>query len=292
VKLNTKSIAQSTFTIFMIGFSSGAWAIAETVHPRDYIAAPSGVNLSVTYLDHRSADDYFVDGSKLSSNADLQATALIQRFIHYTELLGMPADPQIIVPVVDLDVGMAGQGSKGIGDTTIGSTFWPVADAENRQWFGITPFLILPTGDYDDQKAVNVGANRWSYVLQAGYAKGITEKLHIDLIGEVEAFGDNDQFLGNNKLEKDEVYRFNTTFSYDITPGNYVWTRYVKQIGGEEQVNGVARLGTDQDTDTLSVGYTHWIGQELQLQAEYTQDIEVENGFKTSGFTLRMAIPF
>ena len=98
--------------------------------------------------------------------------------------------------------------------------------------------------------------------------------------------------MGGSTLEKDEVYRFNATFSYDLTPGSFIWTRYVKQSGGEEQVDGVVSAGTDLDTDTLSVGYTHWIGQSFQLQAEYTRDLEVENGFETDGFTFRLAMPF
>lgn len=290
--INKKNVTCFTFTTLISGFSCNAFALAETVHPRDYIPAPAGANLSVTYLDHRGADDYFVDDKKVSSDADFQATALIQRFIHYTELFGMPADPQIVVPIVDLDVGLAGESDKGIGDTMIGSTFWPVSDAENRQWFGISPFIYLPTGDYDEQKSVNVGTNRWSYLLQAGYVKGLTESLYLDLVGEVEFYGDNDRYLGSSRLEKDQSYRFNATLSYDFSPTNYIWTRYVKQIGGEEKVDGITSAGTDVDTDTLSVGYTHWVSPELQLQAEYTQDVEVENGFETSGFTLRLAIPF
>jgi hypothetical protein len=271
--------------------SQQVMAIAETVHPRDYIPAPAGVNLSVTYLDHRSADKVNADGNTVANNAGFEANALIQRFIHYTELLGMPADPQVIVPVVDVDVGMAGQDSQGVGDIFFGSTFWPLADNENKQWFGITPFIYMPTGEYDSNKAVNVGANRWSYVLQAGYTKGLTDKLYLDVIGEVEWFGDNDDYLGNSTLSKDEAYRFNTMLSYDVGPGRYVWGRYVKQIGGEESVDDVS-LDNEMDTDTISIGYTHWVGQDFQLQAEYTRDLSVENGFETDGVTLRLAIPF
>ncbi|MCH4814049.1 transporter, partial [Vreelandella neptunia] len=154
--------------------SQQVMAIAETVHPRDYIPAPSGVNLAITYLDHRSADKVKADGNTVGNNADFEANALIQRFIHYTEIFGMSADPQVILPIVDIDV--AGQDSQGMGDIFFGSTFWPLADDENKQWFGITPFIYMPTGDYDSNKAINVGANRWSYVLQAGYTKGLTEK--------------------------------------------------------------------------------------------------------------------
>lgn len=268
------------------------FAIAETVHPRDYIPAPAGVNLSVSYLDHRAGDDVYVDGQKVANNAGFEANAVIQRLIHFTDFFGMPADPQIIIPVVDLDVGMAGQDSTGLGDIFLGSTFWTKADNENKEWFGLTPFLYLPTGEYDENQAVNVGANRYSFVMQAGYVKGLTDKLYLDVVGEAQWYGDNDEFLGNNTLEKDEVYRLSTMLSYDLSPGSYVWGRYAKQIGGEESINGVAQAGSDMDTDTASIGYTRWFGKSFQVQAEYTRDLNVENGIAVDGATLRLVVPF
>ena len=86
--------------------SSQAFAVAETVHPRDYIVAPPGVNLSVTYLQNVTGDNFNIDGNEVSDNADLEVNAVIQRLIHYTEFFGMPADPQIIIPVVDQKVGL------------------------------------------------------------------------------------------------------------------------------------------------------------------------------------------
>ncbi|WP_010322700.1 transporter [Marinobacterium stanieri] len=286
-----KTILSSAILLGSLSVAQQAMAIAETVHPRDYIPAPAGTNLSVTYLNHRSADNMNVDGDTVSKNAGFEANAMIQRFIHFTEFMGMPADPQVIIPVVDLDVGIAGQESQGVGDIFFGSTFWPLADAENKQWFGITPFIYMPTGEYNSDKGVNLGANRWSYVLQAGYTKGLTDGLFFEVVGEVEWYGDNDDYVGGTTLSKDETYRFNTMLSYDVGPGRYVWGRYTKQVGGEESVSGASQ-DNEMDTDTMSLGYSHWVGQDFQLQAEYTRDLEVENGFETDGVTLRLVVPF
>ncbi len=273
--------------------SSQAFAVAETVHPRDYIVAPPGVNLSVTYLQNVTGDNFNIDGNEVSDNADLEVNAVIQRLIHYTEFFGMPADPQIIIPVVDQKVGLQNDDSSGIGDIFLGSTFWPVSDSENKEWLGITPFVYLPTGEYESDKAVNVGANRWSFVLQAGYTKGLTDGgLYMDLIGEVEIFGDNNDLAAGDKLSRDNIYRMSAMLSQDVTQGGYVWGRYSKQKGGEQQIDGVAQAATDIDTDTLTVGYSQWVGKEFQLQGEYSKDLNVENGIETDGVTLRLVIPF
>lgn len=271
--------------------SGNAFAIAETVHPRDYIPAPVGVNLSVTYLDQRSGDDAYASGDQVANNMNMDVVAGVQRFIHFTELFGVVADPQIIIPYVNLEVGAANEKDTGIGDIFFGSTFWTINDPENREWFGITPFIYAPTGAYDSKQAVNVGANRWSAVLQAGYVKGLTDNLYMDLVGEVQWYGDNDDPFGGNTLEKEEAYRFSTMFSYDLNPASYVWARHAMQFGGEEKLDGIKR-GTELDNHTLSLGYTRWIGKEFQVQVEYTKDLEIDNGIEVEGFTLRGVIPF
>ncbi|WP_417225610.1 transporter [Amphritea sp.] len=272
--------------------SGQAFAIAETVHPRDYIPAPKGVNLSVTYLQSVSGDDFNVDGDTVSNDADLQVNAVIQRFIHYTELFGMPADPQIIIPVVDQDVGIQGEQSSGIGDIFIGSTLWPIANNDNKEWLGLSSFVYLPTGEYESDKAVNVGANRWTLVFQGGYTKGLSDGLYMELIGEVEIYGDNNDLAAGDSLGRDNMYRMSAIVSQDVTQGGYVWGRYSKQKGGEVDIDGVDQANSDVDTDTLTLGYSQWIGKRFQLQGEYSQDLSVKNGIETDGITLRVAIPF
>lgn len=271
--------------------STEALALAETVHPRDYIPAPVGTTLSVTYLDQRSGDNAYASGSQVASNMDLEATAVVQRFIHFTEIFGVVADPQLIIPYVNLDVGAAQQSDTGVGDIFFGSTFWTVNNPENKEWFGISPFVYMPTGNYDSDQSVNVGTNRWSALLEFGYVKGLTDNLYLDLVGEVEWFGDNDDPFGGKTLEKDEVYRLSTMFSYNLNPASYVWARHAMQFGGEEKLDGVEQ-GTELDNHTLSLGYTRWIGKEFQVQVEYTKDLEIDNGIEVEGFTLRGVIPF
>lgn len=272
--------------------SQQIFAIAETIHPRDYIPAPTGTNISVSYFDHRSGDDVYANGTKVASHGGLKANAVIQRFMHYTEFLGMQTNPQIIVPLVDLDVGIAGESSRGIGDIFLGSTLWLKSDHENKEWFGVTPFLYLPTGKYDNNQAINLGDNRFSFVMQAGYVKALTDNLYLDVVGEVQWYGDNDDYLGNNTLAKDKAYRLATLLSYDVAPGRYVWGRYTKQLGGRESVNGMTVAASKLNTDTASIGYSHWFGKSFQMQAEYTRDLSVKNGIAVDGATVRLVIPF
>jgi hypothetical protein len=48
-------------------------------------------------------------------------------------------------------------------------TFFFVSDAQTQRWLGLTNYLYIPLGAYNNQKAVNVGtANQFTDVPQIG----------------------------------------------------------------------------------------------------------------------------
>ena len=188
-------------------------------------------------------------------------------------------------------MGAAGQDSTGVGDIVLGAPIWLINDNENKQWFSIAPFLHVPIGAYNENKGVNWGKNTWRPVLEFGYVKGLTDNLYIDFVGGVEWSSDNDDPFGGDKLEKDPIYRLNSMLSYSLDETSHIWGKYVIQKGGEETLDGVS-LNNEMDTSTLAFGITKWVSQSVQLQAEYSTDVKVENGIKADGFSLRLVTIF
>lgn len=286
-----KKIINSFVLSACVATSQYALAVADKTHPRDYIPAPPGTNVAVFYYDQRDGDSFNVNGTEVASNADLDVDVLTARIIHYTEINGYTIDPQIVIPHGNLDLGLANQSSNGVGDVLVGAPIWLVNDNENKQWFSIAPFLWVPVGAYDEDQVVNFGTNTFRPVLEFGYVKGLTDKLYFDVVGGIEWSEDNDNPYGGDVLEKDEIYRLNTMLSYSTDNTGYVWGKYVVQKGGETTLDGVAQ-NNELDSKTLAVGYSKWISPTVQLQAEYSRDIEVENGVETDGFSLRLVTLF
>jgi len=48
---------------------------------------------------------------------------------------------------------------------------------------------------------VSPGNNRWAFKPEIGVVKGIGEKAYLDLILGGEFYSDNDEYMGNSKLE-------------------------------------------------------------------------------------------
>lgn len=279
------------FATSYIAMSQQAFAVAELTHPRDYIPAPPGTNVAIFYLDGRSGDSLYSDGNEVTNNMDLDVTVATARFIHYTEFNGFTIDPQIVIPYAKLDVGAAGQDSAGVGDVIVGTPIWLVNNNEDKQWFSIAPFLHIPIGAYEEDKAVNWGKNTIRPVLEFGYVKGLTDNLYFDLVGGVEWSSDNNSPFGGDKLEKDPIYRLNAMLSYSIDDSSHVWGKYVIQKGGEETLDGLS-LNNKLDVSTAAIGFTKWIDKSVQLQGEYSTDLNVENGIKASGFSFRLVTLF
>ncbi len=96
----------------------------------------------------------------------LPASIGIYRFVHFTKFMGLTIDPQVLVPFGKLEA--FDISSSGTGDAIFATTFWLHENPEKGEYFGITPFVIAPTGSYDSGQPINIGTNRWSYVLGEG----------------------------------------------------------------------------------------------------------------------------
>lgn len=283
-----KSVRNLCSALATLPLLTPAIGLAIDVDPRDYTALPEGANLNVLYARQLSADDLNVNGEAVTDDLDLDATIGIYRFVHFTKVMGLTVDPQVLVPFGTQDIGLLDDSSSGMGDAIFAATVWLHEDPEKQSYFGITPYVIAPTGEYDADKPVNLGTNRWSYILQAGYMTRLTEKLALDLVADVQWYGTNSDPLGGNRLKQDEAYQFQAMLSYDMTPSTYPSLRYSWRKGDEAHLDGVA-LGNEVDTSTMTIGINHWlVPGKLQIQAQYLRDLDVSDyGPELDAFQLR-----
>lgn len=256
---------------------------AADVDAGDYTAMPAGTNLGLVYYQHAERKSLYADGHKAPLNARLDSDVGILRGVHFMQLGDYIVDPQFLLPFGSLrgkdDTKSLGDDS-GIGDLILASTVWLVNEPAKRRYFGITPYVYVPTGSYDNDHALNLGENRWKYTLQAGYIQGLTDKLTLDLVADVTFFGKNDEYgpakatLKQSELFQGQAFlRYNFTDAFDVRVGvSRLW-------GGETKVDGV-RQDDEPDTSKFSVGASYFVTKGTQLLVNYGQDMSVENGFK------------
>ena len=81
--------------------------------------------------------------------------------------------------------------------------------------------VIVPSGDYDNDKLINLGSNRWSTRAELGVSRS-WGPWTLEAIGNAWCYGENDDFFGGKKLEQDELFVAKTHLMYSFRPGFWV----------------------------------------------------------------------
>jgi hypothetical protein len=137
--------------------------------------------------------------------------------------------------------------------------------------------LGLPIGNYDNDKMLNLGLNRWfgrialpiKYhfgVFSGGYMKSF------ELIPSVWLFGENDDFLGQ-KLENDPMWQIEAHLTNDFTPSFFGSLDLLYRTGFKSDIDGI-EVGDEINVGNL--GFT--------LSYQVTDNLAIRNSFSSNVF--------
>ena len=209
------------------------------------IKAPLGTfyaaQMSYVYVEK---GDKYSHGDKTSDTTNINQNAYLLRLSHAFEVNQTPAVVYAQSSINHLNNNIqSNTNSNGIGDTTLVFALWPYVDRAKEEYFGIGAYLTLPTGDYDRNRAINIGSNIYQTALQAGYQRKLVDNINWMAALDVTLSGDNKQYYQprGNKLEKDPLYNFQTGLQYVINPTYSMAMTYFYGVGGETTLDGVDR---------------------------------------------------
>ena len=190
-------------------------ALATDVEPRLYSNIPTGINfLAITY-GHSSGEVTF-DGSLPVEDVDGKIDGVVLSYLRGLAIAGKSALLTVSVPFVNLDLeGLlldqpASRSVKGFGDPQVRlSVNFFGAPALTPKEFrayqqktiaGASISVGMPFGQYDGDKLVNIGANRWNVIGQMGLSHKINRWTIESAVG-VSWVSDNDDLKEDRTLE-------------------------------------------------------------------------------------------
>jgi len=283
MQLKTPSLAALATVAAATLMSPAAQAI--DVDAGDYTALPAGTNLLLVYGQHATRDKLYSQGNQVPINAGLDSTVGILRGVHFMDIGGYIVDPQFLLPFGKLKGknDTAGLGSEsGVGDLLLAATVW-LTKPGAKTHFGITPFVSVPVGDYDRNKALNLGENRWKFILGAGYITEIAPGWNLDIVGDFTIFGKNDDVNdglgGVTTLKQKPLYELQTHLRYQLSPTLDLRGGLFHTFGGETKVGGVNQDNRTATTK-FNVGTAWFAAPTVQLLATWGRDIKAREGFK------------
>jgi hypothetical protein len=139
---------------------------------------------------------------------------------------------------------------------------------------GMALVVQLPTGDYMDDKLINLGTNRFTFRPQFGVVHN-RGKWSMELTGAVWLYTDNDDFFNGNKLEQDPYYTIQTHLIYTFRPGFWTAASAGYGYGGESTVSGVEKNDRRENLAwALSFGFpiTRQLGVKVIYLSTRTQE--------------------
>lgn len=255
---------------------------AITVDAGDYTRLPDGTNLAVLYMQRTNGSELYIDDNKVSSNADLKANVGIVRGVRFIDWGGLTIAPQFLLPFGTVDTGgdlSALDSANGVGDLIINPTIHLMQDPERKKSFAVTPWLYVPTGDYNRNKDINAfGENRWKLALQMGYIAPISDKWTADVLADVMFFGDNDDYTSDGlTLKQEPLYEVQGHLRYNISPKTYIAGSASYIWGGETEIEGEKQSDKQKRTKIL-ITLGHFVTPTWQILVSYGEDAELKEG--------------
>jgi hypothetical protein len=271
-------------TALMLGLSANA--AVNDVLPADFFPLATGTTTFAVYAYDRQFSGPYSQGNKLL-DGQLSSQIVALRAGHFIEVAGMPISLVVVLPWSQNAVSpkplarALGEEARGLGDLRFGATGWLVANRVSGEYLGLTGLFFVPTGDYDNRQALNVGENRYKFTLNGGWIKPLGGGFIFELIPEVAWFGNNTNYVGGRTLAQKTAYAISSHLRYRA---NQNWQFH---LGGQINRGGETRINTvDQnnasDNSRLMLGTTYLTDDKShQLIFRVARDIEVKNGFKT-----------
>lgn len=115
--------------------------------------------------------------------------------------------------------------------------------------FGVSMAVTLPTGQYFDDKLINVGQNRFIIRPQIGMVHNWNNWSY-ELTGSLFIFTNNNNFFGGQTKKQEPIFALQTHLIKRFSPKTWASVSASGGIGGESIVNGVSNA--DLRTNFLS----------------------------------------
>jgi hypothetical protein len=268
-------------------------APAQQLTPRAFWPAPRGTAVVVGGY-ALSAGDIVVDPSLPVTGTDSRIHTAVVAYQQTISLAGRTANVQVELPYVDgkvrgvvqgVDIGRNVSGAGDLAGTlSVNLIGAPSMTAAEFQQLRASPGPILaasikfvaPTGQYEPDRLVNIGTNRWATRLQLGYIRPLSERWLAELTLGTWFFQDNDKFLGETR-EQEPIAAFNVHLVRRLGPGFWTSLDLNYYAGGRTTISG-AKSADFQRNSRVGFTVAYPFNSRHLLKASYSRGAVTESG--------------
>ena len=299
-------------TLAIIVLYSGS-ALATDDGARAYWKGRQGTQgVSIQYLDldlQASDSRQFAPGQYVYPGADVEATLFIASYARHLVLFDRQS--ALLFGVAGGSVDVAGSANSSISPTP-GVAYsesasgyadpfiqldvnlfgtpplkrnFDLLDYEPTWTIDVATMLALPIGEYDSDKLVNLGQNRWfgRVALPVKYHFGVFSPGYMksfEVIPSVWLFDENDDFMGET-LENEPLWQVEAHLTSDFTPSFWGSLDLLYRGGFQSEINGV-EAGEELDIGDLGFTLNFQVNDNLGIRTSFSSNVFGDSNLDTS----------
>lgn len=240
---------------------------AQDLEPRTYANAPVGLNFLIGgYL--YATGGIATDPSIPLEDADVRTHSTFLAYARSLDVWGKSGKFDVVLPYawISGSAEFAGQHRErevsGLDDPRLrfavnlygapALSFSEFVDYRQDFIIGASLQVYVPLGQYDDDKLVNIGSNRWAFKPELGISKTLGP-LTLELAAGVSFYTDNRDFLDGQTRSQDPIYSIQGHLIYHLRSGIWMALDGTYYSGGRTTIDG--EEGDDLQ-DNTRVGLT------------------------------------
>ena len=243
-------------SVILLGISLAvlaSGASAQQLEPRSYSNTPVGLNFLIGgYVYTRG--EVVTDPSIQLENSSVEFHRAIVGYAHGFDVWGKSGKIDVILPYAWVSGSAEFNGQlnersvSGFADPELrftvnflgapALTMEEFADYEQDLIVGASLQVSPPVGQYDSDKLLNIGTNRWAIKPELGVSKALGP-LILELAAGVAIYTDNDDFFGGHTLSQDPLYSLQAHVIYGFQSGIWIALNGTYYRGGGTTIDGV-----------------------------------------------------
>ncbi|WP_455286850.1 transporter [Cupriavidus necator] len=239
-----------------------------------FVPLPAGTNLLLGYAQHTRGSTFYDGAGPIGADVGLRLNAGALRYVRYEQFGDHPVDFEAVLPYGQQRLESPGTVNTGLGDAILGAAAWAIADDERGEYLAGAAYLTVPSGAEKNQ-GIALSGNRWATDLQLAYTRKLYGSLFLDLLGQVELYGD-DRSTG---ARRDPFWRGFAHLRYVYSAGSHIAMTLRHGGGAKETLDGATVVPSRKET-TAALTWAFMVTDTAQLQLQYVRDLRVRNTIK------------
>jgi hypothetical protein len=141
--------------------------------------------------------------------------------------------------------------------------------------------VTAPTGDYEGNRALNLGMNRWNLRVGLPFVQTLGDWIPgeittLEILPSVWFYGDNDDSILGSTLSQDPMYTVEAHITRDITAEIFVSLDYFIQRIGDSTLAGLPS-GVAHTSDSLGATVGYMLNAQTQFQLRYASTLSPDD---------------